>query len=72
MPHLDAAGNYVVLETTGMGHYVGCNLSVAHFQGSWWGEGDEMIFINEDTWPPSLHGTGSEDYFNHAWWKLGW
>jgi hypothetical protein len=46
---------------------VGCNLSVAHFQGSWWGEGDEMIFIDEDTWPPSLHGTGSEDYFNHAW-----
>jgi hypothetical protein len=38
-----------------------------HFQGSWWGEGDEMIFIDEDTWPPSLHGTGSEDYFNHAW-----
>jgi hypothetical protein len=67
VPHLDASGNYVVLETTGRGHYVGCNLSVAHFQGSWWGEGDEMIFIDEDTWPPSLHGTGSEDYFNHAW-----
>jgi hypothetical protein len=40
---------------------------VAHFQGSWWGEGDEMIFIDDDDWPPSLHGTGSEDYFNHAW-----
>ena len=26
-----------------------------------------MIFIDEDSWPPSLHGTGSEDYFNHAW-----
>jgi hypothetical protein len=26
-----------------------------------------MIFIDDDTWPPSLHGTGSEDYFNHAW-----
>jgi hypothetical protein len=26
-----------------------------------------MIFIDEDEWPPSLHGTGSEDYFNHAW-----
>ncbi len=67
VPHLDAKGNYVVLETEGTGHYVGCNLSVAHFQGSWWGEGDEMIFIDDDTWPPSLHGTGSEDYFNHAW-----
>ncbi|MBV9673575.1 MAG: DUF2961 domain-containing protein, partial [Verrucomicrobia bacterium] len=65
--HLDADGNYVVLETEGQGHYVGCNLSVTHFQGSWWGEGDEMIFIDDDNWPPSLHGTGSEDYFNHAW-----
>ena len=54
VPHLDAAGNYVILETEGRGHYVGCNLSVAHIQGSWWGEGDEMVFIDEDTWPPSL------------------
>ena len=65
--HLDGHGNYLILETEGQGHYVGCNLSVAHFQGSWWGEGDEMIFIDDDDWPPSLHGTGSEDYFNHAW-----
>lgn len=26
-----------------------------------------MIFIDNDEWPPSMHGTGSEDYFNHAW-----
>jgi hypothetical protein len=26
-----------------------------------------MIFIDDDTWPPSMHGTGTEDYFNHAW-----
>jgi D-arabinan exo alpha-(1,3)/(1,5)-arabinofuranosidase (non-reducing end) len=26
-----------------------------------------MIFVDDDTWPPSLHGTGTEDYFNHAW-----
>ncbi len=26
-----------------------------------------MIFIDDDEWPPSLHRTGSEDYFNHAW-----
>ena len=54
------------LRTTGRGHFVGCNLSVHHFQGSWWGEGDEMIFIDgEET--PSIVGTGTEDYFNHAW-----
>lgn len=65
--NLSAENNYLILETEGRGHYVGCNLSVTHFQGNWWGEGDEMIFIDGDTWPPSLHGTGSEDYFNHAW-----
>ena len=65
--NLDGASNYVVLDRRGHGHYVGCNLSVYHRQGSWWGEGDDMIFIDGDTWPPSLHGTGTEDYFSHAW-----
>jgi hypothetical protein len=67
IPNLDGKDNYVVLETEGRGHYVGCTLAVRHFQGSWWGEGDDMIFIDDDTWPPSLHGTGMEDYFGHAW-----
>ncbi|KAL3430030.1 hypothetical protein BDV09DRAFT_179313 [Aspergillus tetrazonus] len=26
-----------------------------------------MIFIDDDTWPPSMHGTGSEDYFSQGW-----
>jgi hypothetical protein len=65
--NLDGKDNYVVLEAEGRGHYIGCNLSVTHFQGSWWGEGDDMIFIDGETWPPSLHGTGTEDYFGHAW-----
>lgn len=65
--NLDGADNYVALETEGRGHYVGCTLAVRHFQGSWWGEGDDMIFIDDDSWPPSLHGTGMEDYFGHAW-----
>lgn len=34
---------------------------------NWYGEGDDMIFIDGETWPPSLHGTGTEDYFNTAW-----
>lgn len=58
--------NYVVLETEGKGHYVGCNLSVTHFQGSWWGEGDDMIFIDGEK-EASILGTGTEDYFGHAW-----
>ena len=59
--------NYVILETKGRGHYIGCNISVANFQGTWWGEGDDMIWVDGYKWPPDLHGTGSEDYFNQAW-----
>lgn len=67
IPNLDGDGNYTILDVVGTGHYVGCNLSVTHFQGSWWGEGDDMIFVDGESWPPSYHGTGSEDYFGHAW-----
>ncbi len=59
--------NYVILETKGRGHYVGCNLSVTNFQGTWWGEGDDMIWVDGYKWPPDLHGTGSEDYLNQAY-----
>lgn len=64
--NLKGESNYVVLETEGEGHFVGCNLSVKHLQGSWWGEGDDMIFIDGEEYP-SIVGTGTEDYFNHAW-----
>ncbi len=59
--------NYVILQTQGRGHYIGCNLSVTNFQGTWWGEGDEMIWVDGYSWPPDIHGTGSEDYLNQAW-----
>jgi hypothetical protein len=63
--------NYVILETTGKGHYVGCNFNVHNLrcthEWNWYGEGDDMIFIDGEPWPPSLHGTGTEDYFNTAW-----
>ena len=58
--------NYVILETKGRGHYIGCNLSVTNFQGTWWGEGDDMIWVDGYKWPPDLHGTGSEDYLGQA------
>ena len=59
--------NYVILKTQGRGHYIGCNLSVTNFSRSWWGEGDDMIWVDGYKWPPDLHGTGSEDYFNQAY-----
>ncbi len=59
--------NYTILETRGRGQYIGCNLSVANLCGGWWGEGDDMIWVDGYKWPPDLHGTGSEDYLGHAW-----
>jgi len=58
--------NYVILETRGRGHYIGCNMSVTNFTRNWWGEGDDMTWVDGYKWPPDLHGTGSEDYFNQA------
>lgn len=64
-------GNYVILDAKGKGHYVGCNMNVHNLrftqEWNWYGEGDDMIFIDGEPWPPSLHGTGMEDYFNTAW-----
>lgn len=66
-----ADGNYVILDAVGNGHYVGCNLSTDNINPvpgfNWFGEGDDMIFIDDEPWPPSLHGTGTEDYFCCAW-----
>lgn len=33
----------------------------------WYGEGDDMWRIDGEPWPFSLHGTGTEDFFNTAW-----
>lgn len=70
--NLTGADNYVILDAEGTGHYVGCVLSIDNFDASnqvftWPGEGDDMIFIDGEVWPPSLHGTGTEDYFGAAW-----
>jgi hypothetical protein len=69
--NLAGEGNYTILEATGRGHYVGCNLNVHNLreteQWNWYGEGDDMIFVDGEAFPPSLHGTGTEDYFNTAW-----
>jgi hypothetical protein len=68
--NLDGKDNYTLLEATGRGHYVGCVLSIDHLDPipgfPWFGEGDDMIFIDGEAMP-SLIGTGTEDYFCAAW-----
>lgn len=57
-----------ILERNGVkGKYVGVLLQVHWPHEIWWGEGDWLIWTDEDTWPPSYHGTGSEEYFNSGW-----
>jgi len=59
--------NYLFVETEGRGHYVGVNYYVDCPTPMWYGEGDDMFVIDGERWPPSLHGTGTEDYFNSCW-----
>ncbi|MCP4760794.1 MAG: DUF2961 domain-containing protein [archaeon] len=65
----DFSKNYLILETEGKGHYVGCNLNIHNLRitdgENWPGEGDEMIFIDEDP-QLTIYGTGTEDYFSTA------
>jgi hypothetical protein len=65
-PNADGAKNYVILETEGRGHFVGVTHNILQNQGDWWGEGDEMLFIDDKT-KPHIIGTGSEDYYLGAW-----
>jgi hypothetical protein len=65
-PNQLGEGNYVILEASGRGHYVGVTHSILQNQGDWWGEGDDMFFIDGAT-TPQIVGTGSEDYYLGAW-----
>ncbi|WP_338395521.1 glycoside hydrolase family 172 protein [Fulvitalea axinellae] len=68
--HIDATHrqdiNFVSVE--GKGVYVGDALSLFNSASgrAWWGEGDEKIFVDGESFP-SHFGTGSEDYYGYAW-----
>ena len=64
--NLDGKENYVWMEATGRGHFAGVTMSVLENQDGWWGEGDDMFFVDGEKLP-SINGTGSEDYFLGAW-----
>lgn len=60
--HVDV--NYVTLN--GEGVYMGSGLTIFNTVDSWWGEGDEKIWVDGESFP-SFIGTGTEDYFGYAW-----
>ncbi len=43
--------DYTLLEAQGQGHYVGCNLSIQLNSDGWWGEGDDKIYVDGETFP---------------------
>ncbi|MBI5083240.1 MAG: DUF2961 domain-containing protein [Acidobacteria bacterium] len=57
---------YTVLNVQGTGQYVGTLLNVIQNEAGWFGEGDELIYIDGEK-TASIQGTGTEDYFNDAW-----
>jgi len=54
------------LDATGQGRYVGTGLQVGNSNSDWWGEGDEKVWVDGESFP-STFGTGTEDYFGYAW-----
>lgn len=56
--------NFAAIE--GRGVYKGDLLSLFNHAPAWYGEGDEKIWVDDDTFP-SHFGTGTEDYYNSSW-----
>lgn len=59
--------NYVFADLAGKGKFVGINYFVDNPTPMWYGEGDDMWMVDGEPWPGSLHGTGTEDFFNTSW-----
>lgn len=57
--------DYNLVNVKGKGIYVGDQFTVLNPEEGWWGEGDEKVYVDEDTFP-SLFGTGTEDYYGWA------
>lgn len=58
--------NYEFLNIKGTGHYVGTVLNVIQAGIGWFGEGDDLFYIDGAV-KPQIYGTGTEDYLSDAW-----
>jgi hypothetical protein len=64
--NLTGKDNYLFADIKGKGHFVGVNYYVNCPTPMWYGEGDEMVFLDGEELP-SIVGTGTEDFFNTSW-----
>jgi len=55
--------NYTIADIEGDGQFVGYFFTIVNRERQWWGEGDDMVFIDGEKYPPSIHGTGTEEIF---------
>jgi hypothetical protein len=55
-----------LLDAVGRGRYVGNMLTLVNPSMIWWGEGDEKVYIDGETFP-STFGTGTEDYYCYGY-----
>ncbi len=55
-----------ICQVKGAGHFVGTVVTVLANSDGWWGEGDDIWYIDGSA-KPVMFGTGSEDYFCGAW-----
>ena len=61
----DGTMDWNYIEASGKGVYVGDSLVIHNGDTGWWGEGDEKIYVDGETFP-SHFGTGTEDYYGYS------
>lgn len=57
---------FLVADLDGHGRYVGTVLAVNPLSSGWWGEGDDLYYVDGST-ELSYRGTGTEDFVMQAW-----
>ncbi len=60
----------ILPEVNGTGRYLGSNIGIIGnpaFIGTWFGEGEVKMYLDDDKKLPTLVGTGTEDYIGSGW-----
>jgi Protein of unknown function (DUF2961) len=58
--------DYRFVAIEGQGVLAGDSLHIVNTVDAWWGEGDEKIYVDGESFP-SHFGTGTEDYYGYGW-----
>ena len=61
-PHRD----WNFIKITGRGVYVGDTLALFNAIATWYGEGDEKVWVDGESFPSHI-GTGTEDYYGYSY-----